>query len=113
MVFIVIVLAFAMLVIVLFYISAFALPVEKIASIQINFVKDLRKVLKDKNFMRVCWLQAIAFLAIGMITPMLLGFATEVLNYGMTEMAIAAAFLFVFIIVFLFIWKKLIDLKGK
>jgi len=111
--FIVIIFAFAMLVIVLFYICAFVLPVEKIEGGQLKFVEDLKKVFKDKNFMRVCWLQAIAFLAIGMITPMLLGFATDVLNYGTTEMAIAAACLFTFIIVFLFIWKKLIALKGK
>ena len=113
MIFIVIVIAFALLTIALFYMCAFVLPVEKIEGAQLKFVEDLRKVLKDKNFMRVCWLQAIAFLAIGMITPMLLGFATDVLNYGMTEMAIAAACLFIFIIVFLFIWKKLIDKKGK
>ncbi len=86
---------------------------EKIEGAEMNFVQDLKKVLKDKNFMRVCWLQGIAFLAIGMITPLILGFATIVLKIEGTLLYLAAVCLLVGIMVFLFMWKKLIDKKGK
>ncbi len=111
--FTVIIICFGALVIALFYICALALPVEKIQGAEMHFKEDLRKVLKDKNFMNVCWLQAIAFLAIGMITPTAIGFITEVLKFGGTDMYIAAVALLLGIVVFLFMWKKLIDKKGK
>ncbi len=108
-----IIIAFGALVVVFFYFCAFALPVEQIKGARMNFKEDLRKVLKDKNFMNVCWLQAIAFLAIGMIMPTSIGFITEVLKFQGDEMYIAAVTLLVGIVVFLFGWKKLIDKKGK
>ncbi|MHA1658920.1 MAG: MFS transporter [Promethearchaeota archaeon] len=111
--FIYIIIGFALLVITLFYICALALPVEKIEGAKMQFSKDLRKILKDKNFMNVCWLQAIAFLAIGMITPTVLGFATEVLELEEIELYLSAVILLVGIMLFLFMWKKLIDKKGK
>jgi len=111
--FIILVFAFGLLLIILFYICAFVLPVEKIKGAEMNFTEDLRKVLKDKNFMRVCWLQGIAFLAIGMITPSVIGFATIVLNIEGTEFYLTAVSLLIGIMAFLFMWKKLIDKKGK
>ena len=79
-IFVILIFTFGILVILLFYICALAFPVEKVEAAEMNFREDLKKVLKDKNFMRVCWLQGIAFLAIGMITPSLIGFATIVLK---------------------------------
>ena len=111
--FIILIFAFGALVIALFYICAFVLPVERIEGAEMSFMADLKKLLKDKNFMNVCYLQAIAFLAIGMMTSIILGFVTLVLQFGSTEMMIAAVILLVGIMVFLFMWKKLIDFKGK
>ena len=111
--FIILIFAFGALVIALFYICAFVLPVERIEGAEMSFMVDLKKLLKDKNFMNVCYLQAIAFLAIGMMTSIILGFVTLVLQFGSTEMMIAAVILLVGIMVFLFMWKKLIDFKGK
>lgn len=108
-----IVVLFASFVIVLFYLCAIILPVEKIEGAEMNFIEDLKKVLKDKNFMKVCWLQAIAFLAIGMVTPTLIGFATEVLKFKGIMLYLSAVLLLVGIMIFLFMWKKIIDLKGK
>jgi GPH family glycoside/pentoside/hexuronide:cation symporter len=112
-IFVILVFTFGLLVIVLFYICAFAFPVEKVEAAEMNFSEDLKKVLKDKNFMRVCWLQGIAFLAIGMITPSVIGFATIVLKIEGTTLYLTAVVLLVGIMVFLFMWKKLIDKKGK
>jgi GPH family glycoside/pentoside/hexuronide:cation symporter len=111
--FIILIFAFAGLVILLFYICALVLPVEKIQGAEMKFMDDLKKVLKDKNFMHVCWLQAIAFLALGMVTSIILGFVTLVLKFGATETIIAAALLLLGMMIFLFMWKKLIDRKGK
>ena len=111
--FIILVFAFGALVIALFYICAFVLPVERIEGAEMSFMADLKKLVKDKNFMNVCYLQAIAFLAIGMMTSIILGFVTLVLQFGETEMLIAAVLLLVGIMGFLFMWKKLIDIKGK
>jgi len=112
-IFVILIFTFGILVILLFYICALAFPVEKVEAAEMNFREDLKKVLKDKNFMRVCWLQGIAFLAIGMITPSLIGFATIVLKIEGTTLYITAVVLLVGIMGFLFMWKKLIDKKGK
>ncbi|MBA7640364.1 hypothetical protein ES703_48029 [subsurface metagenome] len=112
-IFLILIFAFGISVILLFYICAFAFPVEKVEAPEMNFREDLKKVLKDKNFMRVCWLQGIAFLAIGMITPSLIGFATIVLKIEGTTLYLTAVVLLVGIMGFLFMWKKLIDKKGK
>lgn len=111
--FVILVFVFGSLLIILFYICAFAFPVEKTEGAEMKFTEDLKKVLKDKNFMNVCWLQGIAFLAIGMITPSLIGFATIVLKIEGTEFYLTAVSLLVGIMLFLFMWKKLIDKKGK
>ena len=112
-VFIILVFVFGSLLVILFYICAFAFPVEKIEGAEMNFREDLKKVLKDKNFMNICWLQGIAFLAIGMITPSVIGFVTIVLKIGGTGLYLVAVCLLVGIMGFLFLWKKLIDKKGK
>jgi len=101
------------LVVVLYYICAFILPVEKIEGAQMHFIEDVKEIIKDTNFMRVCLLQGIAFLAWGMVTPTLFGFVTDVLNFSGTNLYIAAGVLFLSVITFLFTWKKLIDIKGK
>ncbi len=113
LIFIILIIAFASLLIALFYTCAYILPVETIEGAQMSFIEDLKKVFKDKNFMNVCWLQAIAFLAIGMITPTILGFVTIVLKLEGTTLYLAALCLIVGVTAFLFMWKKLIDKKGK
>jgi len=111
--FIILVFLFGSLLVILFYICALAFPVEKTEGAEMKFTEDLKKVLKDKNFMNMCWLQGIAFLAIGMITPSLIGFVTIVLKIEGTEFYLTAVSLLVGIMGFLFLWKKLIDKKGK
>ena len=111
--FLILVFAFGLLLIILFYICAFVLPVEKIEGAEMDFKEDLKKVLKDKNFMNVCWLQGIASLAIGMITPSVIGFATLVLKIEGTGFYLVAVILLIGIMLCLFMWKKLIDKKGK
>ncbi|MHA1147273.1 MAG: MFS transporter [Promethearchaeota archaeon] len=104
---------FGVLIIILYYICAYILPVETTDFVHSNIFEDIKELIKDRNFMKVCLLQGIAFLAWGMVTPTLLGFVTEVLGFSSGTMAIAAGILFLGIIVFLFTWKSLIDNWGK
>ncbi len=104
---------FAILIVALYYACAYLLPVEPLTNLKMDFILDVKQLLKDKNFMKVCLLQGIAFLAWGMVTPTLLGFTTEVLNFETSSMVVAAGVLFLGIMVFLFTWKRLIEKKGK
>lgn len=107
------IIAFSLLIIGLYFSCALLLPVEDIKEIRMNFFQDVKELIKDTNFMKVCLLQGIAFLAWGMVTPTLLGFTTNVLGFSDLEMGIAAAILFLGIMAFLFAWKKLIIKLGK
>lgn len=104
---------FGILIIVLYYLCAYMLPKETTEAPKMNILEDIKQLLKDTNFIKVCLLQGIAFLAWGMVTPTLLGFTTDVLGFEDTSMYIAAAVLFLGIILFLFLWRKLIEIKGK
>lgn len=104
---------FFILIIALYSTCALLLPVEQIKEIQMDFIQDVKDLIKDSNFMKVCILQGIAFLAWGMVTPTLLGFTTNVLAFSTLEMGIAAGILFLGIMAFLFVWKKLIVKLGK
>ncbi|MGQ4873197.1 MAG: MFS transporter [Promethearchaeia archaeon] len=105
--------AFGISIIILYYLCAYLLPVEQTKELPTNIIEDLKMLFKDKNFMLVCLLQGIAFLAWGMVTPILFPFTTEVLGFGGTYLYIAAGVLFLGIIIFLFTWKALIDKLGK
>ncbi len=104
---------FGLLVIVMYYACAYLIPIETTEFVYSDFFKDVKELAKDRNFMKVCLLQGIAFLAWGMVTPTLLGYITIVLGFDSTVMVIAAAILMLGIMISLFVWKKLIDLKGK
>jgi len=104
---------FGLFIIVLYYFCAYSLPTETTAYIHMDFIADVKEIIRDENFMKVCLLQGIAFLAWGMVTPTLLGYVTVVLGFESTEMYIAAGVLFLGVIISLFTWKKLIEVKGK
>jgi len=111
--FIAVIIAIGVMVIVLFYLCTILLTTEEQKETKVDFIADVKFILQDKNFMKVCILQGIAFLAWGMITPTLIDFVTIVLGFEGTYMYIAAVILFLGIMGFLFTWLKLIDKKGK
>jgi len=103
----------AILTIVLYCVCAYYFPVEPPVGAEMHFWEDLKVIVKDRNFMNICILQGIAFLALGMITPTVIGFAQDVLGFLDTFYYIAAVALFIGIILFIILWKKLIDKTGK
>lgn len=103
----------AILTIVLYYICVVIFPVEPDVGAEMHFWEDVKMIVKDKNFMNVCYLQGIAFLAMGMLTTTIIGYAQDVLGFVDTMYYIVAVSLFVGIILFITLWKKLIDKIGK
>ena len=111
--FIIVILVIGIMVIALFYLCTLLLSTEEQKETKVDFIADVKFILKDKNFMKICLLQGIAFLAWGMVTPTLIDFVTIVLGFEGNYLYIAAALLFLGIMAFLFTWLKLINKKGK
>ncbi|MGQ4873224.1 MAG: MFS transporter [Promethearchaeia archaeon] len=102
---------YALIIVILFYITAIFLPVEKTPPIEIDLINDLKELIKDKNYIRVCMLVGISSLTWSMITGLMLGYVEKVLHlknaiYGAGGLAIG-------VVCSLFIWKKIIDRVGK
>jgi GPH family glycoside/pentoside/hexuronide:cation symporter len=111
--FIAVIVVIGIMVIVLFYLCTILLSTEEQKETKVDFMGDVKFILRDRNFMKVCLLQGIAFLAWGMVTPTLIDFVTIVLGFDSYTLYAAAAILFLGIMAFLFTWLRLIDKKGK
>ncbi len=75
--------------------------------------ENLREAMRNKNFLRVTILQGIASLAWAMIFAVILGYLQDVLHFTSITFYIAAVVLVVGILSFLFMWRKIIEKKGK
>jgi len=110
-IFSVLVIIFVIITIALFYISAFALPVEKSVIRKSSLIQDFKEIVKDKNFIHVCVFVGIASLTWSMVTGVMLGYIERVLN--LTNILIGAGALAIGVLGSLFIWKKVISTIGK
>ncbi|TXT59543.1 MAG: Major Facilitator Superfamily protein [Promethearchaeota archaeon] len=108
-----IVFIFGILTIILFYLIVFILPKEPNFKIQSNLMENLRIILKDKNYLKVNFMEGFSSIAWAIVTPTMLIFLTEVLVFSQTEFIIAAAIVILGIMSFLFLWVKIIKTKGK
>ena len=106
-------LTFGILVIFLFYLIVFIMPTEPKFEIKSSMMENLRTIGKNKNFLKVTVMQGIAGLAWSMIVAVMLTYAEVVLDLGGFDYIIVAVFLLLGIFVFLYIWRKLIQVKGK
>lgn len=110
--FIMLVILFSIIVIALFNLSAFTLPIEKAPPIRMNFIKDVKElIVEDRNFINVCVMVGIASLTWSMITGIMLGYVEKVLNFS--SILLPAVFLALGVVGSLFAWKKAIDKFGK
>ncbi len=75
--------------------------------------ENLREALRNKNFLRVTILQGIASLAWAMIFAVILGYLQDVLHFTSITFYITAIVLVLGILVFLAMWRKIIEKKGK
>ncbi len=108
--FIIILLVFAALVVSLFYMSAFLLPVETVPPVRADLKKDLKLILNDRNFIHVCMMVGIAGLCWSMLTGVMLGYVNIVLQINMLYGAGALA---LGVVGSLFVWKTIIGKIGK
>ncbi len=111
--FLLITVVFGVMVILLFYIVAFFMPTEPKYEIKTNLIENLKVIVKNKNYMLVVLMQGIAGLGLSMMTSVMLTYTEVVLNLGFMEYLIVAILLLVGIFLFLFIWRTLIQKKGK
>ncbi len=107
------VLAFSIILIVLFYLVVFLMPTEPYQEIKTTMVERLKIVLKNRNYLLVNVMIGIASLAWSMIGSLILLFLEKVLQFELIFYIITAAAYLLGILVFLYIWRKLIVNKGK
>jgi len=102
---------FVIITIVLFYISAYAMPVEEAVIKKSSLIADFKEIIKDTNFMHLCVFVGIASLTWSMITGVMLGYVERVLS--LTNMLYGAGALAIGVLGSLFIWKAVIEKIGK
>jgi Na+/melibiose symporter-like transporter len=107
------VLAFSIILVVLFYIAVFLMPTEPYHEIKTTMVERLKIVLKNRNYLLVNVMVGIASLAWSMIGSLILLFLEKVLQFDTMFYIVTAAAYLLGILVFLYIWRKLITDKGK
>jgi GPH family glycoside/pentoside/hexuronide:cation symporter len=104
---------FSIVLITLFYLTAFLLPTEPKREIKSDLVLSLKVVVKNKNFLRVVLMNGIAGLGWSIITTVMLTYVKEVLQLGTLQYIIVAVCLLLGIFLFLYMWRKQIEKKGK
>jgi Na+/melibiose symporter-like transporter len=107
------VIIFGVLTIVLFYIIAFKLPTEPHYQIKSSMKENLKTILNNKNFMYIILMVGISGLGWSMITETMLKYAQDALLLSGIDYIIIALLLLISIFIFLYIWRVLIEKKGK
>ncbi|MFX0012065.1 MAG: MFS transporter [Candidatus Hermodarchaeota archaeon] len=104
---------FGILVFALFYLLTFRMPTEPYYKIETKLMESLKVTLRNRNFMKVVLMIGISGFGWTMISTGMLKYAQEALHLGFTDYIIVAVSLLLSIFIFLYIWRKLIERKGK
>jgi len=104
---------FGILTIVLFYIIAFKMPTEPYYEIKSNLIENLKTIVKNKNFMLIVLMVGISGLGWSMVATTMLKYLQDALNMGIVDYIISAVALILTIFIFLYIWRRLIQKRGK
>lgn len=104
---------FGILTIVLFYGVAFKMPTEPHYPIKSNLIAALKIIVKNKNFMLIVLMVGISGLGWSMMTSAMLKYLTDVLKLGLLDYIISAVALLLTIFIFLYLWRRLIQKRGK
>jgi GPH family glycoside/pentoside/hexuronide:cation symporter len=107
------VLLFAVLIIVLFYLVVFLMPTEPHFEIKSSLKSNLMEILNNRNYLLINLLQGFASISWAIIGPMMLVYIEEVLNFGTMEKIVAGAIIIIGILIFLYVWRLLIERIGK
>jgi len=104
---------FAIIPLIFFYFIAILMPKEPHFKIDSKMFDNLWTILKNKNFLLVTVMQGIASIAWIMIGSLILVYISEVLQFDSTSSLIASVVFVLGILIFLVIWRKLIEKLGR
>ena len=104
---------FAIIPLILFCLTVILMPKEPHFKIESNMIDNLKTILKNKNFLMVTVMQGIASMAIIMTTSLMLVYISTVLQFDSTSYLIASIVFILGILLFLVLWRKLIEKLGR
>jgi len=104
---------FGIIVVGLFYLLVFLMPTEPEFKIESSLSVNLKTILKNKNYVLTTLMRGITGIALSMTIAIMITFALVVLKLGATDFMIIAGILLLCIMFFLYVWRKLIQKKGK
>ena len=104
---------FGVIVIALYYLLVILMPIEPEFKIDSSLLTNLKTIVKNKNYVLTTLMRGITGIALSMTVTIMLTYAIVVLRLSGTDFIIIAVFLLLCIFVFLYIWRKLIQKKGK
>lgn len=111
--FIVPIVIFAILSVVLFYLIVFLMPTEPNFKIDSSVITNLKRIVKNKTFMKVVLMQGITSIALSITVRIMLYYTEVVLDLTGSDYIVIAGFLLIGIFAFLYLWRKSIQKKGK
>lgn len=104
---------FGILVVVLFYLIVLLLPTESNYELKSNLKESLKTTVKNKNFMLIVLMVGISGFGWSMLSTGMLKYLNDALQLSTTEYLIAAVVLLLSIFIFLYLWRKSIEKRGK
>jgi len=107
------VLIFGTIPIILFYLTSFVISKEPYFKINSKIIQNLKVILKNRNFLLATLMQGISSIATIIIVEIMLIFIIEVLQFNDLEYYVVAGIMIFGILIFLYIWKMIIQKLGK
>ena len=111
------VLIFGILVIIFYLYIAIRMPTEPNfrteSTESTNLIGNLKIILKNKNYLYIVLMAGIASFAWSIVTTVMLTFIETVLGLSGAIYYIVAVILIIGFIIFLYVWRRLIQNKGK
>ncbi len=104
---------FGLLVFALFYLLIFLMPTEPNYKFESKLWESLKVTVRNKNFMKIVFMVGISGFGWTMVSTGMLKYAEDALHLEDTDYIIVAVSLLLSVFVFLYIWRKLIEKKGK
>ncbi len=107
------VMIFGLIPIICYILVSILIPKEPPFKIELTVVQYLKVVIKNKNFLLVTLMIGIASLAWTQVGSAILAFLIEGIHFDETSYIITAVIFILGILIFLYIWRKLISKIGK
>jgi GPH family glycoside/pentoside/hexuronide:cation symporter len=111
--FLIIVLAFGLIAIILFIVIVLVMPTESRYEINTNLWENLKNTVKNKNYMKVVFMQGLSGFGWSIISTVMLTYTETVLALTGNDYLIVAICFLLSIFVFLYFWRKRIEKAGK